>query len=480
MKIFRRVVFFLFAAAFLIGAPRLVFYALGVSYKSGSQSGLVKTGLIYLSSTPPGASIFIGGRPYRESTPAMIRDLQPGAYSVRLDLKNHFSWNGVVPVGAGKAAVLGHILLRPKKPEWKTLLRDDFSELFAVSETNYILLRHQSGELRVYDRREKGTRPLFSGKETRDFRLRSVHFVAGGKTVLLEGGEERQPEWVWTRLDSDQAKKTILHGIPDADRIFWDPGENRQIFALKENTVSRFDLRRPANPPQTWPVAGFAARNNRAYFLQEDTLAAADLNGKNVRILEKDPALKEEVDRAGFYEIFPLAGDVMLFLNSKGRLAVNHPLRVLMQEGVRGFDYDAKARKVLVWTKNTLAVIQFPETETEKSIPIQPRTVYGSGDDIRRAWWAHSGSHVVFQDGQSVYLKNTESFSDQPAEEILQTKGRSLAHYSEDSGEVFYLDRNTGNLMALEVIPKWKVLEVPRNLIQELQDIQEKDKGAAA
>ena len=51
--------------------------------------------------------------------------------------------------------------------------------------------------------------------------------------------------------------------------------------------------------------------------------------------------------------------------------------------------------------------------------------------------------------------------------ELFEVKNGSQAFYSDDSGEVFYLDKNTGHLMSLELIPKWKVMEVPLALIRE-------------
>ena len=140
-KILRRVVFFLFVAVFFVGAPKIVFYALGYSYRSGSDSGLVKTGLVYLSTTPPGATVYVGGRRYRDTTPAIIRDLIPGSYPIRVILKDHEIWSQNVPVEEAKSSVLGKILLHPKNPDWRVLLSGQYDDIEIAPETRYFLLR---------------------------------------------------------------------------------------------------------------------------------------------------------------------------------------------------------------------------------------------------------------------------------------------------------------------------------------------------
>ena len=69
-----------------------ILYALGYILKPGMEQGLVKTGLIYISTVPSGASVYISNKRYTRRTPAILRDLTPGNYPIRISLKNHRSW----------------------------------------------------------------------------------------------------------------------------------------------------------------------------------------------------------------------------------------------------------------------------------------------------------------------------------------------------------------------------------------------------
>ncbi len=296
MKILRRIIFFLFAAVFVVGAPKIVFYALGYSYGSGSEKGLIQTGLIYLSTTPPGATVYVDGRRYREPTPAIIRDLLPGNYSIRLVLKDHDVWSKTVPVEAAKASVLGKILLYPKK-------------------------------------------------------------------------------WKWIDLGQDE---------------------------LPESAIE----------------------------------TAKELNKNHERLLRAQKQFQFTLD----------------------------------QKNILGFRFDKKGQRIVVWRKDAIGVVSLSREEKEKSLsslPVKVDWILKGAQNISRVFWAHDGAYVVFQDQSRVLILELETFGEPSVYHLLETKGQSQISYSDDTGELFYFDKNTGNLMSLEIVPKWKVLEVPFSILKE-------------
>lgn len=113
MLLLRKILFPIFVTAYLVFCPLLIAYALGYLFRPGAPQEIVKTGLIHLSSVPPGARVVVGRSRFRENTPTVIRDLLPGHYRVRVVRPGYQPWQHGVRVEAGKASSFGRILLLP-------------------------------------------------------------------------------------------------------------------------------------------------------------------------------------------------------------------------------------------------------------------------------------------------------------------------------------------------------------------------------
>ena len=133
MLVLRKIVFYIFAVFYLALCPLIVARMLGfvinpITYR------LVKTGLVYLSTNPPEATVYVDGRLFHQKTPTIIRDLAPGNHFIRLELSDYKDWEKDVSIVAKKATVLANVLLIPevwpiqqisKTPYRNILIADD-------------------------------------------------------------------------------------------------------------------------------------------------------------------------------------------------------------------------------------------------------------------------------------------------------------------------------------------------------------------
>ena len=475
IKILRRVTFFIFLAVFLIGAPKIVFYALGYSYGLGSDK-LIKTGLIYLSTTPPGATVYVGGRRYQEPTPAIIRDLLPGHYPIRISLKDHEVWSRNVPVEAAKASVLGKILLYPKKPAWRTRVSGRFEDFIAIPDTRYILLRETRAlsSIQVYDWKEKEMEPLFPENSAPEGRLSKIYFLPSSTHVLIRADENGHPLWVWVDLSKEGKSRFIrLESFPEqAEKMMWSEKEPRYLFLFEKNQIQRFDTEKMTMSLFSDQARGYGIHEKKVFILnQENRFFRTDLLGRFRKALSKDTDyMKTLFGEKGFFEIQPLANSSLFFLGEDGRLVSNQKNSPLVEEGALGFHFDKKSHKVVVWKKDALGIVEFFKEKKQAGGYVQRAKVewvLKHAENIQRAFWAHDSAYIVFQDKNRVYLLELETFGSPAVFEILETKAPNQIFYTDDLGELFYLDKKTGDLMSLELIPKWKVLEIPFSVLQE-------------
>src|SRR3989338_8406716 len=140
MLTLRRILFVLFSIIYLLCCPLIILYALGINLSPRSEQNLTKTGIISLSTLPSEAAIYLDNLRFPEKTPAVIRNLVPGEYSIKLILKGYRLWEKIVPVKAETATVLESVLLTPLKWETQPFSYLSFEELIPVHHNSFFLL----------------------------------------------------------------------------------------------------------------------------------------------------------------------------------------------------------------------------------------------------------------------------------------------------------------------------------------------------
>lgn len=190
MKALRQFFFYFFLAIYLTSAPVAILYALGYMWAPGSERGLVKSGLIALSSTPDDAAVFLGPSRYTRRTPTVIRDLLPGDYTVRLSRPGAEDLALNVRVNSERATVLDRLILLPAQREPRPIADGPWSDLLATPGARLLVLRRGDAFFAI-DAREPEESPidisrLFTGRPDEmawDRRTRTDLFVRYGERV---------------------------------------------------------------------------------------------------------------------------------------------------------------------------------------------------------------------------------------------------------------------------------------------------------
>ena len=113
---------------YLILCPLIVARMLGFVFNPLTHH-LEKTGLVYVSTNPPDATVYIDGRLAHQKTPTAIRDLTPGNHFIRIELNGYNDWERSIPVVGKKATVLANILLIPEEWPIKKISRQSYQNI---------------------------------------------------------------------------------------------------------------------------------------------------------------------------------------------------------------------------------------------------------------------------------------------------------------------------------------------------------------
>ena len=465
MLIFRKVVFYIFVVAYVVLCPLTILYALGYVVRPGVEQGIVRTGLISLSTTPPGATVFVCNRRYARKTPTVLRNLLPGAYPVRLTLKHYQTWSQVLPVVAERAAALERILLIPKSWRPMVLVERAFEDLVPVPNTEFFLLRDgpRVQDYAIYDWRAERLRPLVvDASLAASAKVLAVHTVRDSPSVLMRLDGREGDEYLWVELRGKQASLAVTNLFQRKPlRVAWDPHEETLLFALESGHLNRLQVTSgKVMRGVVEGVRGYGLFNKRLYVLDEaNVFRRMSLEGTSPEVLLNDPELSRTLFRGkGTYAVEVLSEELMVFLGERGELVANRLPYRLVEEGVRGLEVDAERKRLLLWTGERLGVLDFSLNGRKADGVFQKGPtlswVQTEGRNLEQACWVYGDSHALVRDEDTVSLIELDGYGIPHVDDVVRVKRHSSIIYQEDSGMLYYLDRLTGTLSAIEIVPR--------------------------
>lgn len=459
----RKLIFYLLCIFYLIMTPYAILYALGYIYNP-VEGALVKTGLVSVVTSPRSANLFVEGKKFSQKTPAAVRDLLPGNYHLKITRKGYDTWEKTVSIHPEKATRLEPVILLPRKSSDEVISERPYSRIIPAVVDSKIFVWEGATldtlwKIDLFFRRETPVGREIPGAGR--IRILSSQFVEGSELVLLAVEEAGKKGFL--ALDLGREKRGVRKldaWIQQAPFAWdWDPKDSEQIYFLEQGVLSRLDLRKgKLYPGLAGDLAGFGVRNHRLYFLKKNfSLFEANDRGENPEPLLHDPLLSQKIfssDQGVFYriEVFKkdlLQKDLFLFLSSRGALVSSRLPYHLVDEGVAGLQYaqHAPEERILFWTREKIGRVDFSR-DAEGFFERGPSPVFlvTSRRNIRQAFWAFEDTHVVFVDGNQIFLAEAA----EPAPYLVREIGRLATGtsmvYSEPQRALYYLD-TSGRLL---------------------------------
>ncbi len=467
----RKILFYVFALFYLVFCPILILYALGYIVSPGTEGPIVKSGLIYLSTTPPGATVYLGKRRYFKKTPAVISDLIPNNYDVKVVLKKYKPWNRTVPVEAGKATVLERILLFPDQWKQEKLISETFRNIIPISGSRYFILAKsdKAEDLFLYDQKSDEFQKLFPfyspfGKS----RVMRYFFVEKSTAFILQLDTEFGEKFLWIipRRNEIRIKELTELFSAKPEHIEWDPSERKNLFSLQDGYLDVVNIKsKETNPKLISGIRGFGLHSKKIYVLKDNfTVERLNSKGEKEKNLFDDAALGQKLFNKEFYQIKIFSENIVVFLSEDGKLIVNRFPYQFLEEGLMGLQFDSKLDRLLIWTKHAIGILDLSNEKTDETQSSDSNAkliwIYKQGQKIEQAFWVFNGSHILFRDRNKVFLMELETFGKPHLQELLEVKEKSSLYYQEDSGNLYYLEKTTGHLSVLELLRK-EILTLP-------------------
>ena len=465
MLLLRKVLFYLFLFVYLLLCPLTLLYARGWLFRPGTEGGMWRVGVIALATTPPGASVYVEGRRYTERTPTVLRDVLPGRYTVKLTLNGYHPWSQVVPVQDGQSTVLDHVVLVPYAFRSRVLLPERFAELWPLPGRPLVLLAvgPRLEELFLYDLKTAQARSLLPVESPwRGARVMASVIVPRSPVLLLQVRWRDAERWLWVEPKAGETRvEDVTRLLPAApDRLAWDPLKPDHLFVWQDGYLNRVDLNEQAVHPHWWErVRGFAPWGRAVYVLQDDgQVWRVDHEGQDPLLLPGAvPVGRSLFGALESFEVQPLSKRLVALVSERGALWLNRCPDAVVPEGVRGFVHDPAHARALVWQKARVGVLDYAalaSAEAENAVTPGLSWILDDGASLEQAFWVHDGSHALVRDQDRVLLVEASSYGTPHRHDVVRVKARSAIVYAEETGTLYYLDRDTDQFCALELLPR--------------------------
>ncbi len=464
MERFRKSLSIFFLVLYILLTPLIILYSLGYIIEPSSPASkqqIVKTGGIFLLSTPTGAKVSLNGTAYQGKTPLSILNLNPGSYTIDIDMPGFLQWSRKVVVKAGEVVSPDDILLVPKQWKAKEILPQAFSNLIPAPGAPFLIFQQgrRLDGLYIFNEQNGALIPVVDpesqlGGARVDARLMAPASKALVLEVSIRG--HRMTLLARVRLPNVTIEDvTSLFGEDPIERVEWSGDDPEDFFPLHSGSVDWVHL------PSSTVLRGFL-HGVRGLGLSGNDLYV--LNGvKGLFRLdyatgsqEALPAVWEGVEplfQNSFVRILSPSPGLLIFRDDKGSFAAT--LRDLAYNGlnIRGFSIDPVAGKILLWQRGRLGVLDYgsnPPAFIPEWAPVR-------GADIQQAFFAFGDTHALYRDGNSVFLTGLRE-GGRTFRIVTVLRGTSIS-YSNRRGILYYIDAAAGRPSFIVVVPREPALE---------------------
>jgi hypothetical protein len=355
---------------------------------------MVKTGIIYASTNPPGADIYINDLKAHESTPTVVRDLPPGNYSIRLDLKGYQPWQNTVPVVARKATVLENILLIPQEWSVKILNFLTFDNILALGDGTTLLAWQEKTIKDLYilklnkepsdDKNTESEVSLLNAVFPEEFiysEAQILKFFTVDKSpyFIVQVFIAQKHKYLWVDVRDKQIHiEDVSDLLPQEPlKLWWEPTDERNIYAFYNDHTNRVDIKTKAIYPN---------------------ITFKDIPLNKTKSLGAPEASISDENNATWLQW--------------------------------------TTHKIGLWDKN--------QKNTQ--------WIFEDGRDIQQAFWANNSNTVLFRDGTKVFLLDKMSVGQTRLQKIVDVYNDTSIYYSEKTGQLYYIDPKKQYLSMINVV----------------------------
>lgn len=245
----RKIVMWLFIISFFVITPIVILKASGYSY-NWKKGALEKSGVLMIDIQPKSSKIFINGQELKQLFPFSafhVEDLNPGAYNIRIEKDDYFSWEKNIEVKPNLTSFIDRVQLWPvssaelitsiKIDHWFNLNKQ--YSIYSNQTTNY-------AELWLFNNETAVNKLIyrFIDKDLNNIEKSNFKTSANNKYLSFQynGGN-----YIFSLLNPDEGQN-LNQNHPDLKiaNLHWDSNDDNSLyFSDTENNIYEAKINAP-------------------------------------------------------------------------------------------------------------------------------------------------------------------------------------------------------------------------------------------
>lgn len=286
----RRYLYIFFIILFLIITPLLILYTSGYKFDNGFQ--MQKTGMLIIDSKPEGAKIYINEKIQqsfikkifnkKESyilTPAKIKGLLPGDYTVTIETENHWSWGKKLTIKPGESTFAEDIILFKK--DLPTLLISGKFEKVSLSPNEKYIITQDDTATNLIDLDTEKVQTIAPDSKITKISSTTCLWSPENKNVIVNDKICSIENWESPKSLTDLIGSNI-------ENIQWDIDEENNIYYISNNSIKNFDLRNNSSKTiiDNADIIDYLPKDKYLYYIAQENYQAFlnvwDINNKEM------------------------------------------------------------------------------------------------------------------------------------------------------------------------------------------------------
>jgi len=429
-RIWRRLLFFVFALGFFICAPLVVLYTAGYRYEFGSMH-VIKTGALTISTIPKNVNIYLDGLLSSKRSPAVIDHIFPGKTTVRLTKDGYSSWEKTLQIEEGKSTFIANTILFLTESPKPFIKKANVLSVTPLHEKLFAYLTKEGTdiELNIHNATFENDRSIWKKTYNPKTTYTPV-WSPDGQFVLLE--EQTGTTKKYTLIKPYDAS---IVSIPftSATSIWWDVGSPHVLFAQTQKGLNAFGVDAFPQIPKNTRAQSARRFHDRLVVLQSQTQAVLSY------IDDKGVASIITYIPNGTYVFVPSPESLILLQNKQqNKLLLIDPSAqnpILMQEEAKEWQWSSNNTELLMSSGYDAKIFR----TTDRSV----ETITRFSDPISSLAWYPVESNILFVQNNSI--KTIELDKRDKRNEAVLVDGFDAQSFwmNKDGSNLYFLGKNT-------------------------------------
>lgn len=441
----RKLYFYFLLVVFLIASPAIILYSQGYTFDLTTFS-LVKTGGIFVSTTPKGVIIRINDKlaATTSSLPLtqgkLISRLLPSDYAIKIEKSGYFPWDKKLKVEPQLVTEARNIFLVPQERKVQTI-ETEVSDMI-MSDSNAAIAYIKENGIAIVDVASPKIIPLAAQE---DEQIGKVRFGADENYLVVESLQKNKSRKYLFNIASRERTEIIEDEVERYVKIRqYGKGEPRIIALSITNTLYTIDLRVPHEKVIIADnIVNFEMFGNKAVYA---TTAPTILYEKDLLSGKTDQIIETPLDyfdtssriiRSAAGHIAIIDSDNALYLYDGDQLAFKH-----IADNVIATAFSDDNKKLAWHNKDEIYVYYL------KDVLIQPKKRVGDTELVTRlsrpitgiTWFSYDNEHIFFTAEKKIRIIELDGRDHHNMYDIADAAQALRMSYSSYDDYLYFLD----------------------------------------